>query len=551
MNQLTLLNTLWRYGFKTLLIGFFCVSLLIFAFFGLELKRMYSLTIYAAEQINILHSQQSPHFILQELKRANFSYKNSINSANSTNNSHAQFTPSFAIDKSVIYDTQGNIKNQQNYNEYSFIIPDPIIANDTFAINNSHISHTLKLKDNLYITSFNTIKHKYLGQDLFKMLNRLKSTKTTFYLGIILIFLILIALFLLFSWFIVRNVSKKMIISLKKLLDSNLDNEIIEFSQVAQILHSYTDNLYQQNILIQNILNNITSAIFLFEDSEIKLSNKQGTLLLEEHNIDQILAQISLKDATLTHIDLGMRRFAATITATQNQILLVLEDITDKVSMQKQIAWKDVARVIAHEIKNPLAPTKLCAEQMLENINMNDTKKIKYLQTIVSNVDRVNKLINDFANFTKQAQQSINIASFDLNELIKEIIISQQLLYKNIIFNNHSFAIRITADQMQIKQALENLIQNAAQACDDIDKGLIQIYTLVKNNMCYISIVDNGNGLALAADKLLRPYVTTKTYGTGLGLVVVNRIAQAHRGQIRLFKRSKNGAVAVLSLMIN
>ena len=71
---------------------------------------------------------------------------------------------------------------------------------------------------------------------------------------------------------------------------------------------------YQQNILIQNILNNITSAIFLFEDSEIKLSNKQGTLLLEEHNIDQILAQISLKDTTLTHIDLGMRRFAATIT---------------------------------------------------------------------------------------------------------------------------------------------------------------------------------------------------------------------------------------------
>lgn len=579
-----LLDLLWQYGFRRLLLGFCITSMLILVFFGLELKRMQEIAINFGEKLEVLYGDQIT-CVKNDLTEA---YKQIIENLRLNKNVMQKLENK--IDRFIIYDDGGCIKDAFNI-EYKFVLPFPILK-EGFKILDDHLILVKPLQNSTYlhlqiakkIDSTIFINRTYIKQQLEKV----KKYKFIFYVIMIVVFLFIVFVFIVFSWWIIYLVSSKILINLNKLLKVEnyalkndidamqdvdkihlkpnnysfeeimfvLKNDIDEFAHVSKTLLDHIQHLQKQNIFIRTVLDNIASAIVVVRKEDIginkaiRLANNKGKNLLAL-GLEKLLTQIT----STYYLDLDGKRFSVVVVPFDDQVMFVLDDITDRVSLEKQIAWRDVARVIAHEVKNPLTPTKLAAEQMLSLCADNrifDSTLLKrnqnYLKTIIRNVDHINKLIDDFAHFTKQVQAKPNFIHFDINELMFELLESNKLVYPNLCFIYRSRSIMVCADRSILQQVYGNAIQNAAQAC--VKSGgivHIQFHKKIEHLVCVI--VDNGVGLKMDVKTLMNPYVTTKEYGTGLGLSVIQRGIRAHNGFIQMTNRKgKSGCVIVLSI---
>lgn len=501
------------------------------------------------------------------------------------------------VQGALVIDARGAILSKFGFEQHSFIEPDLLKELNSLSVNQYKFAIS---KDGMHLFKrLNTEYQAFLF--LFKKMNvhifkdfiqfqdlysKAKVFKTDLYVLIIVVFIALIALFLFFSLVVVRMLSNKIMSNLQTLLhlSENLkkdgdvilmpDVEIKEFQEIMYILyanleelHSVNKNLHDQNTFTQEILDNVSNGIILLnKEYQVLLINAYGAKILNTdieskktifdifpELVPSIKAYDQQQDNQGTHviknIDKNLNRFLAHISKISDKFLITFEDITYQISLQKQAAWRDVARVIAHEVKNPLTPTRLCAEQLLYSTKLTEEKRKQYLQTIINNVEHVNKLITDFTDFTKQVQQNLQTSMFSLKELLEEICEMQKLMFTNVHFNLIAHEdIKIQADQKQIMQALNNLIQNAAQAFDEKQEDAnVVIDYILKDGLCTITIDDNGQGIKGDVEKMFQPYMTTKSYGTGLGLVVVRKIAQAHGGNVILEKKEK-GVKAIFSL---
>ncbi len=232
--------------------------------------------------------------------------------------------------------------------------------------------------------------------------------------------------------------------------------------------------------------------------------------------------------------------------------ILTFDDITDLISAQRNAAWGDVARRIAHEIKNPLTPIKLSAEQLKKKVffksNFSDLNIKEYCEMIIRQTEVLQRIVDEFSRFARMPEPQKKI--ININELIKSSVLLQKAVYNKIKFNVILKELNsyIFGDTAMLSQALTNLLKNAAESIISSEKyitnqeqkiGYIDIVTDVNNNYLKIKIFDTGIGLDKNITNFFEPYVTTKKNGTGLGLAIVRKIIEQHDGSLILYN-SKN-----------
>ncbi|MEY2688917.1 MAG: hypothetical protein RL375_3115 [Pseudomonadota bacterium] len=226
--------------------------------------------------------------------------------------------------------------------------------------------------------------------------------------------------------------------------------------------------------------------------------------------------------------------------------LMVIDDISDIVSAQRSVAWAEVARRLAHEIKNPLTPIQLSAERLEHKLSAKlegaDQQMLaRSVATIVNQVQAMKQLVNEFRDYSRLP--SAKLEPLDLNGLIGEVL----TLYASAQEANRlrceldTALPRIDGDASQLRQVIHNLVQNALDATSERDHGLVTVQTQLMTSedsspACVrLRITDNGPGFS---DKVLQrafePYVTTKTRGTGLGLAVVKKIVEEHGARVQV-----------------
>jgi len=250
--------------------------------------------------------------------------------------------------------------------------------------------------------------------------------------------------------------------------------------------------------------------------------------------------------------------------------VLTFDDVTDLLSAQRKAAWGDVARRIAHEIKNPLTPIQLSAERLRRKyapkIEDDPETFITCTETIVRQVEDIGSMVDEFSAFARMPQPVIELSN--MSKICREAVFLECSRSPNIQIDADISApdIMVNCDSRQVSRALANILKNAAESVTakmDLDEvikenGCIrlslkqEISSTPKNEPDYVSIVvvDNGNGLPEDTERLTEPYVTTREKGTGLGLAIVRKIMEDHHGNIHLENCERGGAKVTLTLPI-
>ena len=236
--------------------------------------------------------------------------------------------------------------------------------------------------------------------------------------------------------------------------------------------------------------------------------------------------------------------------------VVTIDDMTSLILAEKHAAWSDIARKIAHEVKNPLTPIKLSAERIekkIEDKNIQKNEINLLTQTISKQVDDIGKLVDEFSSFARMPEAEIK-----LDNLSKTLISSFNLFSKahskiNMKLDISKKDIFFQFDSFQITQAFNNIIKNAVEAVYKIPNPSILVNLIQLDNVIKIRIKDNGIGFdEKKITKLFEPYYTTKDKGTGLGLSIVKKIIEDHGGIIKI-EKNKNmaGSTTLINFDIN
>lgn len=277
------------------------------------------------------------------------------------------------------------------------------------------------------------------------------------------------------------------------------------------------------------------------EMSEMELDSmeRQMRVTVNDSSMTVLVNLNALKDETGSYI--GM--------------VAVLDDLTHLLKTQRMSAWKEVARRIAHEIKNPLTPIKLSAQRLrkkyLDRFPEEDTVFDECTMTIIKQVDDLKNLVNEFSNFARMP--AANLSPNDLNEIVGDVM----ALYKS---GQRKVKIESSMDQRlpvldidrdQIKRVLINLIDNAVAAVGEEGVVSVETHFLEELKLARLEVADTGGGIpADIKQRLFEPYFSTKKTGTGLGLAIVSNIISDHNGYIRVRDNQPRGTRFVIELPV-
>jgi two-component system nitrogen regulation sensor histidine kinase NtrY len=241
---------------------------------------------------------------------------------------------------------------------------------------------------------------------------------------------------------------------------------------------------------------------------------------------------------------LSVRVSAEQTSHSRDSYIITLDDITELVSAQRTSAWADVARRIAHEIKNPLTPIQLSAERIRRKFGkvITEDKAVfeQCTDTIVRQVDDIRRMVDEFSRFARMPKPVIE--GEDVADTVRQTVFLMRVGHPDIDIEAEikEEPMRAQFDRRLISQALTNIIKNATEAieavpAEDLGKGRIEVIAARENDDIVIDVIDNGIGLPkVSRARLLEPYVTTREKGTGLGLAIVGRVLEDHGGRIEL-----------------
>ena len=357
-----------------------------------------------------------------------------------------------------------------------------------------------------------------------------------------------------------------------------------QLDQATQTSENNQIRLESARSYLETVLAHLSSGVIVInDDMEIKSFNIAASKILQidlSKNTNQLITSISNKNKLLNDFVVSIQEEIKVARSKKhfeiikqfeikyeknNQVLslqitplpqnkvknyvLMIDDITMMIQAQRDAAWSEVARRLAHEIKNPLTPIQLSAERIKHKLgsklNKEDTDILdKAVSTIVNQVDAMKTMVNEFSEYARAPK--LNLESTDINETIKEI---------SHLFENSGIKItttllkglpKIKVDVNMMRQVLINLIQNAQDAMiNNTKKPSIKINTNKYKNYLILSIEDNGPGFSAdILKKAFEPYVTSKSHGTGLGLAIVKKIIEEHEGTI-VVENIKNGGANI------
>lgn len=300
---------------------------------------------------------------------------------------------------------------------------------------------------------------------------------------------------------------------------------------------------------------------------DIFLHRRYQDTLAEEHSgvIDNIIQGLHVSGQTSVQqhlkINVLQKNYSLLVNFTKltdddnNPIgfVLVFDDLTKIEKMQRMAAWREVARRIAHEIKNPLTPIQLSAQRLRrrypEIIAEEDSVFDRCTNTIISQVDEIKTLVSEFSQFARMPK--VNKSFGNLLQLCNDTLVLYKEAHKDIVFSciEETELPKFYFDSEQIKRCVINLLDNAVAVLPDGGNIDITIATDTDNESAFLTIKDNGPGISKEnKSKLFEPYFSTKKSGTGLGLAIVSTIISDHNGYIRLQDNTPTGSVFIIEL---
>nr|WP_321260172.1 ATP-binding protein [uncultured Pseudodesulfovibrio sp.] len=380
--------------------------------------------------------------------------------------------------------------------------------------------------------------------------------------------------------------------------DDELGFLVQSFNRMAEDLEQSQESVQQANVrlaqqnqelerrgqYIEAVLNNITSGVISM-DSEGRIGTVNtaaesilgipGSILIgrKPHHLlsgdfaqmmTDALEQLSTKSGGVWQRQLDLPVRGKTIKVLVNVVSLknmggrdaghvaVFEDITELEKIQRLAAWREVARRIAHEIKNPLTPIKLSAQRLQRKYgeNIGEPTFDQCTGLIVNQVERLQNMVTEFSAYAKLPE--IQPESDFLAPLLEEVTAMFENTHREISWslNFESPINEFPFDREAIRKVLINLLTNAAEALKEVYDGQVSITAShdVKNGRVMVFVADNGPGLPKDSSRLFEPYYTEKKSGTGLGLTIVRSIVSDHGGQVRALANDPVGTVFVLEL---
>lgn len=365
-----------------------------------------------------------------------------------------------------------------------------------------------------------------------------------------------------------------------------------QLAAARTIAQQHQQEVENARAYLENILANLSSGVIVFDKAlRIRAVNQSAEQILQ-------IPLISFEGLTVEECaeqESGLRLLAAEIrggfdseeagewqrqvlhfTADKEQVLLlrgsrlpqasggggvvVFDDITSLLQVQRTVAWGEVARRLAHEIKNPLTPIQLSAERLqhklVSKLDEPDAKILKRsTETIVSQVEALKRMVNEFREYARVPE--LELCQVDVNRLVREVLALYQMSDNT---ENESPQTPITleltgeispvrGDPARLRQVIHNLLQNAQDALTGMEDARITVQTRSVSNGIELSVIDNGKGFPeQVRAHAFEPYVTTKPRGTGLGLPIVKKIVDEHSGTIKIQNIQPHGAQISITL---
>ena len=320
---------------------------------------------------------------------------------------------------------------------------------------------------------------------------------------------------------------------------------------------------------LENILANLSAGVLVFDrDLVLSISNHGAHAILGgelETFAASMREQFRSHGALAWQLELELKGTGKVIlvhgTALSQDpaggFVLVFDDITQLIQAQRATAWAEVARRLAHEIKNPLTPIQLSAERMQMKLSgklgPEDAEVLaRSTRTIVNQVSALKSMVDDFRDYSRLPAPVF--AGLDLNALVLEVLALYETSSTPIV-KKLAYVPPVRADSAQIRQVLHNLVQNAQDALENrknsAEKPVIEVSTGMSADKVRLSVADNGGGFPEEMmARIFEPYVTTKPRGTGLGLAIVKKIVDEHHGELTIENRPAKGVSVTILLPV-
>jgi nitrogen fixation/metabolism regulation signal transduction histidine kinase len=345
-------------------------------------------------------------------------------------------------------------------------------------------------------------------------------------------------------------------------LTESFNSMTLQLGEARGVLEANRMALESAKARLENILANLSAGVLVFDrELGLTISNHGAHAILgaelegfatgmrerfREHGERAWQTELQLKGTGKTlHL-----RGAALPQDPAGGYVLVFDDVSQLIQAQRATAWAEVARRLAHEIKNPLTPIQLSAERLEmklgSKLGAEDAEALaRGTRTIVNQVAALKAMVDDFRDYARLPAPVL--AGLDLNALVQEVLALYETSKTPIVKRLAPALPQVRADSAQIRQVLHNLVQNAQDALEHRkntgEQPSIEVCTETAGDRVRLSVSDNGGGFPEEMmARIFEPYVTTKPRGTGLGLAIVKKIIDEHQGELAIENRVARGA---------
>lgn len=345
------------------------------------------------------------------------------------------------------------------------------------------------------------------------------------------------------------------------------------FNRMTGQLQAQTEALDSRRALLEAVMGGVSAGIISIDDDRvIRVINRSATILLDaeqESPLGRPLAEIALEldqllaaGARETIVEVTVRgepkTLAVRVARTDEGAILTFDDITQQQLDQRRAAWSDVARRVAHEIKNPLTPIQLAAERLQrrygKTVEEGDTTFARLTETIVRQVGDLRRMVDEFSSFARMPKPVFRQET--LVDIARQAVFLHEVAHPAVKFAiyHDDPGPQLVCDRRQMGQALTNIVKNAVEAVEARTEaagtadGMVAVSISEEMGRVAITVADNGIGLPAERERIVEPYMTTRARGTGLGLAIVKKIVEEHLGQIGFSDRPGGGTLVTIIL---